>query len=146
MILRLICAPIICFISSCSIAVTAVPVSGPAMGTGSMVAKFTWANSNSGKVTATMPWGEKCTGRYSTGGADGGMAWNSGAMQFHKSSQSSFGEFESRAASMGSVHVGKALLVGDQGTVIDVIYAATSPTHGFGEAKDSKGNFYKIVF
>ncbi|MFO1485390.1 MAG: hypothetical protein U1F71_18660 [Verrucomicrobiaceae bacterium] len=132
--------------SSCSISVTAIPVSGPSKGAGAMVAKFIWANSNSGKVTATMPWGEKCSGRYATGNASGSMAWKVGEMQFSKVSESTFGEFESRVASMGNVHVGKALLIGEQGTVVDVIYAATSMTHGFGEAKDSRGNFYKIIF
>lgn len=133
-------------ICSCSISVTAVPVSGPAVGVGAMETKFTWANSNSGKVTAVMPWGEKCKGRYATGGRDGGMEFSFGTMTTTRSDATMFSEFERRATSMGSVHIGKALLIGEQGTVVDVVYAATSMTHGFGEAKDSKGNFYKIVF
>lgn len=41
---------------------------------------------------------------------------------------------------------GSAILVGSQGTVIDILYRVSLSGYGEGEGKDNKGNSYRIQF
>jgi hypothetical protein len=130
--------------ASCSLTATVMPVSGPnAAHTAPLTAKFTYIGSGHGKAEITMPWGEVCKGTYSTvvgGSYHPGFDAESKPSVVAVSSSSSAGIY--------GIQTGRALLFGNQGTHIEVEYTTSgaNPRHGFGSAKDSRGNIYKVIW
>lgn len=103
--------------------------------------------STSGPITAIAPWGEKIEGRYITSPYSGSTKEWEEEERRSGNNTSSWGS-DVIIESDGTTQVGTATLLGDRGTVFDVIYWASihSPTHGQGKMKDTRGNRYKLVW
>ena len=98
---------------------------------------------NNGKISLTLPDGEFCEGEWSvTAGV--AVGYTSGTL---------FGTYGSvygsgmSVSTSGGTNMGQAMLVGERGTTIEVEFRVGSGTaNGFGFAKDSNGNVYKVLF
>lgn len=133
---------IVGILSSCSITLDLYPVKGPlATKVPVRVIKATATNvtSNSGKCFLTMADGEKCEGRWSsTAGVRKSI--NNYSLLL------SYGQ-ELGLSPRGNENRGYAMLLGDKGTSIEIEFLTGAGTaHGFGVAKDNKGNLYKVLF
>jgi hypothetical protein len=136
---------VITSIISCTLTAKAYPVAGPAVQGGKVLdAKFTWAGNGSGTVTLTLPDGEVCTGRYATvvGGimSPETVAAQGGAVAVSSSSVST--------GDIRGLQTSRAMLIGTRGTIVDFegYTSGANPTHGFGRAKDNKGNVWKVIW
>ncbi len=135
----------VALITSCTLTAKAYPVSGPAVADGKVLdAKFTWAGNGSGTVTLTMPDGEVCTGRYATvvgGIMSPEIVAAQGAAVAVSSASISTGDIR-------GLQTSRAMLMGNRGTVVDFegYTSGASPRHGFGRAKDNKGNVWKVIW
>lgn len=106
---------------------------------------------NTGNISLDMPNGEKCTGKWSSiapmqvgyssanvsGTVTEGMtsAW----VTVYGSSYT--------VGNLPGINKGEAMLVGDQGTVIQVeFYTGSGTANGTGVAMDNKGNIFKVLF
>lgn len=129
-------------LSSCSITLDLYPVKGP-LATKIPVrvikAKATNVTSNSGKCFLTMSDGEYCEGRWSsTAGVRKSI--NNYSLLL------SYGQ-ELGLSPRGNENRGYAMLLGNKGTSIEIEFLTGAGTaHGFGVAKDNKGNLYKVLF
>lgn len=133
-------------LSSCTIKIDGVCYDGPDKGS-RLSAKASFNGFGTGTITAVAPWGEAAKGRYNTNAHKvSTAAWNAEA-RASGDSISAAGE-DVVIESDGITQVGTATLLGDQGTIFDVIYwsSAFSPRHGQGRAKDSRGNRYRLLF
>lgn len=131
------------FVTSCTLTATAIPVKGPlAKSPQPILAKFTYAGSGHGKVELRMPWGETCRGTYAT--VVGGVSHPG----FDQEGTPSAVAIASVSGGIAGVQTGRALLMGDQGTTVEVEYTTSgaNPRHGHGSAKDSRGNIYKLIW
>lgn len=107
-------------------------------------AKAIGVENNSGKLIATLPNGEKCEGK-----------WSSVAPQFASASTGSlwglyggavFGTSVTTGI-MPGVNKGQAFMTCSAGTTVEAEYFTGSGTaNGYGVAKDSAGNVYKMLF
>lgn len=144
MLMRLCPFGLLLGIMGCSLNSTMVPVSGPAAAKGQAInATFTWNGTGHGQIEMTLPSGEVCKGSYSTI-ADGFSTSASGSFF----SQQLYATYHGSAATIANKQYGQALLTGDKGTTMQVEYftSAMSPTHGYGLAKDNRGNIYRLIF
>jgi hypothetical protein len=143
---RILLALALLAIPSCTLSTDCVCVEGPNKGA-VIRAKFFYAGTGSGKVTAVAPWGETLTGRYLT--QIDGMKAKTWETNGHSTGNSLLTEGESATITAnGSTQVGTVTMLGSQGTVWDLIYWGNvfSPTHGQGRGKDSRGNRYRMVW
>ena len=130
--------------TSCSVArqIDLYPVEGPLslqVPISVIIARAENVQTYSGKMALTMPDGEKCSGRWSSSGSVG-------ASQNNYSLLITYGE-KLNLSPRGNEDRGYAMLLGTKGTIIDVEFLAGVGTgHGFGVAKDNKGNVYKLLF
>jgi len=130
--------------SGCVYHATVVPIEGPLSQDPKVLdATFTWNGSGHGQMTIVLPSGEVCKGKYTTV-PDGVVASGTG-MLF---SQAAYANYFGSGVRLENKQFGQGILVGDKGTTIQVEYvtSASSPTHGYGLAKDSNGNIYKIIY
>lgn len=106
---------------------------------------------NSGNISLTLPNGEFCEGHwsviapssftYSTASAQGNVTSGMASVW-----STVYGSGFS-VGNMPGVNKGEAVLVGDQGTVIQCeFYTGSGTAHGSGVAKDNKGNIFKMLF
>jgi hypothetical protein len=95
-----------------------------------------------GIIEITLPDGEQCTGNYSiirdASSTALSASWNSLYQSVYGSGQ---------ATTVQSTGAGMATAVGNNGTVLEVNFLAdTFSGHGFGVAKDNRGNIYRVQF
>lgn len=131
--------------SSCSVTNSTIdlfPVEGPLSSqipVSVITATAENVTSYGGKLFLTMPDGEKCNGRWSSSGGVTGS-------QNNYSLLITYGE-KLNLSPRGNEERGYAMLLGDRGTTIDIEFLTGVGTgHGFGVAKDNKGNVYKVIF
>ena len=133
---------VVCIFSSCSITLDLYPVKGPLatkIPVRMIKATATNVTSNSGKCFLTMSDGEYCVGRWSsTAGVR--KSTNNYSLLL------SYGQ-ELGLSPRGNENRGYAMLLGDKGTSIEIEFLTGAGTaHGFGVAKDNKGNLFKVLF
>ncbi|MEM7728268.1 MAG: hypothetical protein AAF311_03245 [Pseudomonadota bacterium] len=95
---------------------------------------------NSGTMSVTLPDGEALEGPWSlVGKANSVASWGTLMAQYDNSA--------AELAANPEAYRGKAYLVGDRGTTMDVEYALVgSSGKGLGIARDSRNNIYRVVF
>ena len=133
---------IVFIFSGCSITLELYPVKGPLASkipVRVIKAKATNVTSNSGKCFLTMSDGEKCEGRWSSTGGVRNSTNNYSLLL-------SYGQ-ELGLSPRGNENRGYAMLLGDKDTSIEIEFLTGKGTaHGFGVAKDNKGNLFKVLF
>jgi hypothetical protein len=108
-----------------------------------LVARVDGIMGNTGNITLAMPDGESCRGRWSSAA---GMAVGYGNVHLF----SQYGSVLGTGYSVGNVpgvNRGEAILFCDRGTKIEVeFYTGSGTANGYGLAKDTRGNLYKVLF
>lgn len=140
-------------LAACSTSVSFFPVSGPlvlAKQNQPIVAKAEGIWGNSGKISLTLPSNQFCTGKWSSVAPTVATAnVGIGSLAISNNMSSAWGTVYGTGFSVGnavSVNRGEAMLVCNDGTSIQVEFFTGSGTaNGYGVAKDSNGNFYKIL-
>ena len=145
-----VCTAVIgaCFVGACSQNqnVTLYPVQGPYSEQKPLPVLRAVAHNvqrNSGTIEVVMPDGEKCEGK-----------WASAAGQVvgtvHTTLMSQYGPvtgFGTYSGTSGGTNRGEAFLICDRSTTIQAEFFTGSGTaNGYGVAKDSNGNVYKMIF
>ena len=128
-------------VSGCTMKATMYPVSGPLIDSGQakpISAEYSYDTSGHGKITFYMPDGEVCRGEYTT-------ISDSQTMTIFARDQ--FYSYYGNGFSTNSKQHGQAIAYGDSGTVLQAEYFVDAMTfHGYGLAKDNKGNIFKLVW
>jgi len=145
--LYILCIALI-FVQGCTRTVNCYPVRGPLYDSGKIQpiqAKF--FDTGFELVTA---WGEKCVGEYSMARND---SWSFGFGSANAVNTSNLGTLwttvygNNFTLNTSGTNTGMATLIGDQGTVIEAEFISGGISgHGFGVAKDNRGNYYRIHF
>lgn len=144
----LISASILTTLSACSISVpvTLYPVQGPySERTQKPIVNATAhdVQRNTGKFEVTLPNGEMCEGRWSSA---------AGVMRIQSSSSlfTQYGPvvgFDTSVLNVPGVNRGQAMSFCASGQTIEAEFVTGSGTaNGYGIAKDSDGNVYKMLF
>lgn len=140
-------------LTACSTTVSFFPVSGPlsqAKLNQPIVATADGIWGNTGKMTLTLPNNEVCNGIWSSvaptvAAANVGI----GSASFSNSMASAWGSVYGTSFTVGNaatVNRGEAMLICSNGTNIQVEFFTGSGTaNGYGVAKDSNGNTYKVL-
>lgn len=121
-----------------------VPVEGPlSANPASLKLEFTGDSVEHGSVKVIMPEGETCTGQYTV--------LEQGRQKFPSETyfnEQDYIKYFGHPIPFSHKNYGQALLVGDKGTSIQAEFLAgsSSPPHGYGLAKDNKGNVFKLIF
>ena len=98
---------------------------------------------NSGSITMVTPDGEHFEGKWSSA-AGSGVSF--GTMSLFSQYAAIYGSGFSVSPGRGQ-NPGRAFLIGDRGTTIDVEFVTGAGTaNGFGFAKDNRGNVYRVLF
>lgn len=133
-------------VAACSQSVNLYPVQGPLSQEHPLpviTAQADGITGNTGDITLTMPDGEACKGRWSSA-APQQVSVTSGSLF------SMYGSVAGYAVSAGNVpgvNRGEAFLACDRSTKMQVEFFTGSGTaNGYGVAKDSQGNIYKLIF
>ena len=128
-------------ITSCGVTLDLYPVEGPLSSqipVRVIKAKATNVISNSGKISLTLQDGEYCEGRWSTTAGHGSSNNRSLLLDYGQ---------ELGLSARGNENRGYAMLLGTNGTSIECEFLTGAGTaHGFGVAKDNKGNIFKVLF
>ena len=128
-------------ITSCGATLDFYPVEGPLSSqipVRVIKAKATNVISNSGKISLTLEDGEYCEGRWSSTAGHGSSNNRSLLLDYGQ---------ELGLSTRGNENRGYAMLLGTKGTIIDLEFINGAGTaHGFGIAKDNKGNIFKVLF
>lgn len=133
--------------TACTASIDMFPVEGPfservPLPSASAVAHG--ITGNSGRLEITLPDGDTCTGR-----------WSSVAPQMHSvTSGSLFGTYAAAAGfsavtsgNVPGVNRGEAFAVCTHGTTVEAEFFTGSGTaNGYGVARDSRGNIYRMLF
>jgi len=135
------------FLSGCMSAnVSMYPIEGPYSKTTPLpVVKATaiGVENNSGPIKATLPDGQTCQGTWSSVAPQTGQV-STGALFTQYGAV--FGSTVSRGI-MPGVNKGQAFMTCSKGTTVDAEYYTGSGTaNGYGIAKDSNGNVFKMLF
>ena len=141
-----IAAVIAMCLSGCSTSVNFYPIEGPIASQRPLpviVATADGITGNTGNLNLTMPNGERCGGK-----------WSSVAPQFASSTSASLfsrygtaAGFASSSAIVPGVNKGQAFLTCTEGTTIEAEFFTGSGTaNGYGVARDSNSNVYKMLF
>lgn len=130
----------------CSTTANLYPVSGPLSEVKPLPvikARASGILGNSGRLTLTMPDGEVCEGKWSSAaGTAVGVSSGSLFSQYGASYWSGY-----TVGTKAGENRGQAILVGSQGTVLEVeFYTGSGTANGFGLAKDNRGNIYRVLF
>ena len=141
------------FLTACSTTVSFFPVSGPLVESKQnqpIIAKAEGILGNTGKISLTLPSSEVCVGKWSSVAPTVATAtMGVGSLSISNNMASAWGTVYGTGFSVGnaaSVNRGEAMLVCNNGTTIQVEFFTGSGTaNGYGVAKDSNGNFYKIL-
>lgn len=143
MIRALLLLPVV-LLCSCTITADLYPVEGPyaqSQPVPVLKAKVHGVLGNSGKIDLRMPTGELCKGRWSSvapasSGINVGVNVSIGAASPDWKDMIQPGK-----------NRGEAYLIGDRGTTLEVVFFTGAGTaSGFGEARDNRGNRYKVLF
>ena len=129
-------------VAACSTTVNLYPVQGPLASQRPLPVIAATADGilgNTGNLTMTMPNGEVCSGK-----------WSSVAPQY-AGSVSLFGQYGTAAGFatgiQPGVNKGQAFLSCTLGTTVEAeFYTGSGTASGYGIAKDSKSNVYKMLF
>ena len=129
-------------IAGCSTTANLYPVEGPLATQRPLpvvVATVDGITENTGGISMTMPNGEACTGK-----------WSSAAPQYAGavSLLTQYGAVTGFATGIKpGVNRGEAFVTCVQGTTLQAeFYTGSGTANGYGVAKDSKGNVYKMIF
>jgi hypothetical protein len=129
-------------LTSCSITLELYPAKGPLSSQIPIkVIKATATNvtSNSGRCFLTLSNGEYCEGRWSSTAGVKGSPNNYSLLL-------TYGQ-ELGLTPRGNENRGYAMLLGTKGTSIEIEFLTGAGTaHGFGVAKDNRGNLFKVLF
>lgn len=135
-------------LAGCARQANVFPTSGPMAEAGQIqpVKMIFHGLATTGECDVTLPTGELCKGNYSMAlnqaqvwGVGGGVAqWQ------HVWGQVWGANYQSRVYSAG-LQYGMASLAGDKGTILEIQFVmGNMDGHGFGVAKDNRGNFFKL--
>ena len=128
--------------SSCSITLDLYPAKGPLSNQVPIQvikAKAKNVTSNSGRCFLTLPDGEYCEGRWSSTAGVKGSPNNYSLLLTHGQ--------ELGLTPRGNENRGYAMLLGTKGTSIEIEFLTGAGTaHGFGVAKDNRGNLFRVLF
>jgi hypothetical protein len=128
-------------ISGCSMKATMYPVSGPLVESGQaqpIPVEYSYNGSGHGSIIFYMPDGEICKGEYTT------VADSQIATVF---AYDQFTTYYGNGFSTSSKQHGQAIAYGNAGTVLQAEYFVDAMTfHGYGLAKDNKGNIFKLMW
>jgi hypothetical protein len=140
----IVCLAIMVFLAGCALPPVAVKlygVSGPSEGT-VIQGLAHRTGRNTGTIEITLPSKEHCTGDYTviTQGSS-----SVATAQWAGLYQSVYGTgFSTTKQATGQ---GMGTAIGTAGTVLEVNFMADTLTgHGFGVAKDNRGNIYRVQF
>ena len=98
---------------------------------------------NTGSISLTLPTGEECKGKWSSAA---GVSVGYGTVNLFSQYGSMLGTSMSIQNKAG-VNRGEAIIVGGRDTVIEIeFYTGSGTANGYGLAKDSQGNIYKVLF
>jgi hypothetical protein len=129
-------------LASCSTTVNFYPIEGPLAAKKSfpsITATVDGIANNTGGVAMSLPNGETCSGK-----------WASAAPQYAEtvSLMTQYGTVSGFATGIKpGVNRGEAFIVCSQGTTIQAeFYTGSGTANGYGIAKDSNGNVYKMIF
>lgn len=130
------------FLASCSTTVSFFPIAGPLAGKRplpSIVATVDGITGNTGSVSMSLPNGETCAGK-----------WASAAPQYAGtvSLMTQYGAISGYSVGIKpGVNRGEAFVSCSQHTTIEAeFYTGSGTANGYGLAKDSNGNVYKMIF
>lgn len=130
----------------CTTTANLYPVKGPLSAQNPipvLIAHVDGIMGNTGNIKLTMPDGEKCTGKWSV---TAGMSASVGTVNLFSQYGNVFGTGYS-VANKAEVNRGEAILIGENGTRIEVeFYTGSGTANGYGLAKDNHGNIYKVLF
>jgi hypothetical protein len=141
-------------LAACSVSGQLYPVAGPMAKVKPLpvlTVKIDGVTGNSGPAEIALPGGEICRGKWSVVAPRmvGGSTY-SGTGQISSGLDSAFISTQGHSfVNVGApgTNKGQAMLVGDRGTVIECAFVVGSGTaSGYGAAKDSHGNTYKLIF
>lgn len=134
-------------VAGCSVGIDMYPVEGPLSQIRPLpIAKAVaeGITGNSGKLSVTMTGGEKCQGRWSSvapryaGTSSGSLLTTYGAAAGFTATQTGI---------VPGVNRGEAMAVCGGGRTIEVeFYTGSGTASGYGVARDSDGNVYKLLF
>lgn len=139
--------------AACSITANVYPVEGPISETSPLPvihARVAGVLSNSGSIKLTMPDGEKCTGRWSVVAPTGrAVVNNSSSGTVSSGLDTAFVRVHGTSVVnmiKPGVNKGEAMLTGERGRVMEVVFLVGSGTaSGYGAARDNRGNIYKVI-
>jgi len=106
-------------------------------------AKVSGIMGNNGKMTFSLPDGTACKGEWSSA-AGSGVSFASGSLigQYGAAHLSGFSVSPGQGQNPGS-----AITLCDDGTRFEIEFITGAGTaNGFGMARDTKGNIYKLLF
>ena len=142
--------------SGCTTTASFYPVEGPLSRERPVpviVAEANGISGNSGDIFLTMPDGETCKGKWASAagaGASVGFSSLTGSTIGAKSLFNTYGSIYGFSAGMNTgtgQNPGQAMLICNRGRVLQMEFVTGAGTkHGFGLAKDNRGNVYKVVF
>lgn len=141
------------FLSGCSTTATFFPVSGSlsqAKPISPIVATVDGIWGNTGKISLVLTGGESCSGIWSSVAPTSSSAnIGFGTASISSNMASAWGSAYGTGFTIGnmaSVNRGEAMLICNKGTTIQVEFFTGSGTaNGYGVAKDSNGNVFKVL-
>ncbi len=143
---KLLVFSLLLFISGCSTTATFYPVEGPLSNEQPLPVLTATVNGiagNTGDMFLEMPDGEKCVGKWSSA-AGAGISVGTGSLI--GTYGSIYGVGSSISTGTGQ-NPGQAFLTCDNGRTIQIEFITGAGTaNGFGFAKDSKENVYRVLF
>lgn len=129
---------------ACSITAELYPAAGPLAEVRPLPvlkAKVHGVLGNSGKIDLQMPSGEVCKGRWSS------VASRPSGIHVGVNVHIGDASPDWKDRIHPGRNRGEAYLVGDQGTTMEVVfYTGAGTANGYGEARDNRGNRYKVLF
>ena len=147
--MRVLCIAALCAVlggCAASQTVTLYPVSGPLSKQVPLpVIKATadGITGNTGPLTLTLPNGETCKGQWSSA-APQQVSVSSGSLFTMYGAAAGY---SITAGNVPGVNRGEAFMACDRGTTVQAEFFTGSGTaNGYGVAKDSAGNVYKMIF
>lgn len=132
--------------TGCSTTVNFYPVEGPMASLKPLpviVATADGITGNTGNIILSMPGGERCTGKWSSI-APQFAAVSSGTLFSRYGAVAGFG---TTSGNVPGINKGQAFLTCSGGTTIEAEFFTGSGTaNGYGIARDSNANVYKMLF
>ena len=145
---------LVLFLAGCTTTATLYPVEGPLSKLQPLpviTATADGITGNTGNISLILPDGEFCKGRWSSiapmsVGYSTAAATGSATNAMSSIWATIYGSGYS-VRNLPGVNKGEAMIVGDNGTVIQVeFYTGSGTANGVGVARDNKGNIFKVLF